>query len=1012
MSVWGLAETSTLFSVNGVREHMKEKKNGVLKTAKQNAFLASKIKAKTINNSSIIKVTLKQNNKALALALNAAKIAAQRLTEEKMLLQKEVELCHFENACLRQKLSSVTKCIEELQHFMTARLQAASKLLSSPQNGSCSLLLNDAEHRGTDNIAANQDDDHCSSLAAPKAMRIPLSHVDDEDSENGRNMRIGTYTGLQILPLGIPTSGSAESQKSVPTSAVEKSSSSYIGLAANENDGRKLSEVDDTASTFNLKEIFGDNLSSSAQSSRSCSLSALSKNSPMQQSKNTRPWSDGVVSLHGHITKRKKPTTVSTVFDSNSQMEPLDNVLNDGLQGTKEGEASAKECLEVSQIGELVSLKNKNKSSGKKEAKALNKASMNAKNRDVSRRKSKTIFNDYDNDDAVVSDSNTLSSNSKLDRPGAASQLPVPLARFSQKKECSSKHADKTTDCRTPSVVDLTSSKRTFLEKMKNLESQFQDPETIPSDKTQRDEKSHGCEVRRLSQYSNKTRSCRRTYVVVPEDMNHMNDCAPSAHKIRKNKYLENEEDLASLFPSTESGSCNSKAPFHSFGTQPLVDLQKEIVSQEEITLDLNVRRLKPKRKTQKIDGAHVLSETEVQSLDVDLQFHTQPEESKIKKGNKGKAGKAAKGNTEEEHCRTKVDEFNLSEKSPSVIRRTSKDRRALKQADTTNLFSLGNMAPVLPLSSDGEDAPLDNIFRSSTKIIQKVQESAVIQNSSVTNTNSNSLEKACLGSNSNLNDGKKKLFSMPKLSKRATYTVRDVTELCVASDLSLQSPGECQNSQVDRARWSFLQVSSSRTQQDSEAPPLFDSLTKGNNIPDSSSKGTSKIMLRDACSPVSSHSVLPTAKDQTSPVRYSALPKDSADFNKNYSTQMPSGRHKKKTTQASLEAPLQNTALQENENKVLKDLSNVNSGPCSSILSEASPAPSTRRRKKEVSYAEPKLNSKLRRGDPFTVTDFLSSPVYKSKNKKSAKTSGRTKKTKKMKAEDTKLSLDFMANQ
>ncbi|KAH0621682.1 hypothetical protein JD844_023254 [Phrynosoma platyrhinos] len=1021
MSVWELGETSTLFSVSGVRERMKDKKNGVLKTAKLNASLASKIKTKTINNSSIIKVTLKQNNKALALALNAAKITAQRLTDEKMLLQKEVELFHFENACLRQKLSSVTRCIEELQHFMNARLQAAGTLLRRLENGSCSLLLNDAEHCGTDNIAASQDDDHCSSLAAPKAMRIPLSHVHDEDSENGKDIGIGIYTGLQMLPLGAPTSGSAEFQKSVPISAVEKSSSSYIGLAGNENDGQKLSEVDGTTSALNLSEIFGDNLSSSSQSSRSCSLSALSKNSPMQQCKNTRPCSDSVVSLHGHVTKRKKTTTVSTVFDSNSQMEPLDNVLHG--EGTKEPEATPKECLEVSQIGELVSLRNKNKSSGKIKAKGLNKASTNTKNRDLSPRKSKTTFNDYNNDDAVASESNKLSSNSKLNRPkpGEASRLPVPLTSFSQKKECSSKHADKTTGCRTSSVMDLTPSKhvRTFLEKMKNLESQFQNSETIPSNGTQCDEKSNGCELRCPSQCSNKTRGCRRTYVVVPDDRNHMNDCAPSAHKIRKNTHLEDEEDLGSLFPSPESGSLNSKALLNSIDTQPLADLQK-LASQEEITLDLNVRRLKPKRKTQKIGRARIHSETDVQSLDVDMQFQTQPEESKTKKGHKGKAGKAAKGNTEEGHFRTKVDEFNLAEKSPRVIRRTIKDLKALRQVDIPNHLALGSTASALPFSSDGEDAPLDNIFRSSTKIIQKGQGSAITQSSSVINTNSNSLEKACLGTNSNLNDVKKKLASMPKLSKRATYTVCDVTELCVASDLSLRSPEECKNSQADQARWSFLQVPSSRTQRDSlvvkvtEAPSLFDSLSKSDNIPDSSSKGTSKIMLPDACSSGSSYSVLPAAKDHVSPGRYSALPKVSAVFNKNYSTQMPSGRHEKKTIQASLEAPLENTAVQENENKVLKDLTNVNSDSCSSILSEASPVPSTRRRKKEVSYAEPRLNSKLRRGDPFTVTDFLSSPIYKSKSKskKSAKTSGRSKKSKKMKVEETELSLDFMANQ
>ncbi|NXL94788.1 SGO1 protein, partial [Alectura lathami] len=74
-----------------------------------------------------------------------------------------------------------------------------------------------------------------------------------------------------------------------------------------------------------------------------------------------------------------------------------------------------------------------------------------------------------------------------------------------------------------------------------------------------------------------------------------------------------------------------------------------------------------------------------------------------------------------------------------------------------------------------------------------------------------------------------------------------------------------------------------------------------------------------------------------------------------------------------------------------LQDLTNTSECSHSSlpkspkILEENSAAP-VRRGRPTICYKEPSLNRKLRRGDQFTDTQFLHSPVCKVKNKRSFK--------------------------
>ncbi|XP_044792948.1 shugoshin 2 isoform X2 [Bubalus bubalis] len=118
-------ETSSLFT-SGIKKHVKDRR--ISKTTKLNVSLASKIKTKIINNSSIFKISLKHNNRALALALSRERENSRRITTEKMLLQKEVDKLNFENTFLRLKLNNLNKKLIEIEALMNNNLITAIEM--------------------------------------------------------------------------------------------------------------------------------------------------------------------------------------------------------------------------------------------------------------------------------------------------------------------------------------------------------------------------------------------------------------------------------------------------------------------------------------------------------------------------------------------------------------------------------------------------------------------------------------------------------------------------------------------------------------------------------------------------------------------------------------------------------------------------------------------------------------------------------------------------------------------
>ncbi|XP_066855664.1 shugoshin 2 isoform X1 [Anser cygnoides] len=123
------------------------KRDRTSQTAKLNASLASKIKTKLLNNSSMFKVSLKQNNKALALALSVERESSRKLKKEKLFLQKEVEKLQLHNTLLHRKLSCLNKTLVEIEAFLNDNLLAAIEISSLPESF---LTLTDGPSNCTD----------------------------------------------------------------------------------------------------------------------------------------------------------------------------------------------------------------------------------------------------------------------------------------------------------------------------------------------------------------------------------------------------------------------------------------------------------------------------------------------------------------------------------------------------------------------------------------------------------------------------------------------------------------------------------------------------------------------------------------------------------------------------------------------------------------------------------------------------------------------------------------------
>ncbi|XP_005049359.1 PREDICTED: shugoshin-like 2 [Ficedula albicollis] len=329
------AAEMSFFSVSDVRERMREKKKGALRTAKLNASLASKIKTKIINNSSTMKVSLKQNNKALALALNAEKANAQRLTQEKAILQKEVKHCHFQNAVLRHRLSFMNNMLKKMDDLMAevkmaelSEFHTNSPSLSSGQKSSMT------EDSWTDDIADGQ-----LLRVIQMPMRVPISQIHDAEQQASSSTTVRTSSG----ELQRPASNAGELQRPAsnePLNILPLASKDTLPPQHDEKlqfhqeeNGKKVTEATATEEAFHDSRIFGEVLCTTEQNPNNLP--------PLAWESHTLSYEADEMVKHvfdrfsqGHITLRRKRSTLFATSTPSSALDILHVSSTQAAQGS------------------------------------------------------------------------------------------------------------------------------------------------------------------------------------------------------------------------------------------------------------------------------------------------------------------------------------------------------------------------------------------------------------------------------------------------------------------------------------------------------------------------------------------------------------------------------------------------------------------------------------------------------------------------------------------------------
>ncbi|XP_062354282.1 uncharacterized protein LOC134047263 [Cinclus cinclus] len=974
MAAWEAAEMS-FFSRSDVRERMREKKKGPLRTAKLNASLASKIKTKIINNSSTMKVSLKQNNKALALALNAEKANAQRLTHEKTTLQKEVEQCHFQNAVLRHRLSFLNNMLKKMDNLMAAVKMAElsefhtnSPSLSSGQKSSMT------EDSWTDDIAGGQ-----LLRVTQMPMRVPISKLPDAEQQACSSTAVQTSSGELQRPASnggeLQRPASNEPLKIVPVASKDTLPPQHDEKLRfhQEENGKKVTEAMATEEAFHDSRIFGEVLCTTEQNSNNLPALALeSHNLSYEADEMVKHFFDRL--SQGHVTLRRKRSTPFATSTPSSALDILPHVSSTlAARGSPAQENSSS-----------------SKNSTQQQLRSPSPLASPAQTAVVSHKNSvgKETFSEQPQTKEMGCGVETDPSYSQ-----APEMVPVKVkskgnCKTSEKKTVKKARTGKKKTTAVKNNAENSSDRSQGEENTKKLpqpEVATSSSEIEVGEMGQKvcegasDRKTRDCGVEHHSHSPDGVKDFGSTYEVNPAQLQSL-ESVDLMQQVKKGPIFEMQSMESLLKPPVQTFSSH-EVPSSDSSLQNSTKISS--VSRKSI-------KQKIKRKTRVI-WQRDDSDEEYLPNGVIIQEAKAEEQPK-------KSRRSRKNTVRESNCdqRNEVNVFSSWIDVQGAANESTKDLPGnLKQRRETYIVHpldlAGNLGCFQTKFEGGENVPPPSAPGNKASKIPRAAKS----NQKSYKNQTGSLKKKGQGeADNNMNALKKEASCKPRpRRKRNSSRPPETDSLARKSDgakVPVGSSTELASKQtVLLGKFSCIThlLSEPDAFLDEQLPDisLADSLTDSSHILESSHVSSSAVLpagSRGTEIPVSKSSSTVGNRMQ---VKSHAWLKKSVVFKEETEEDTPGERNQVQSSSCS-------SSSQKPDIRPLQDLNNTRGLPPSG--SEETPGCSSRRKQKPVCYKEPSLTRKLRQGDPFTDSKFLHSPLYKRK-KKPVTAKGMTKKMK-----------------